>query len=73
MDVNKSFIFTFFAITILQTALLLLKLFKVIDWSWGWILAPLWIPYALFIIGITIIMGHVIIIDIKERKSSDNG
>lgn len=32
---------------------LVLKLAKVIDWSWWWILSPIWIPFALvFILGL---------------------
>jgi len=27
-----------------------LKLTHYIDWSWWWVLAPSWIPFALFII-----------------------
>ena len=27
-----------------------LKLGKVIDWSWWWVLSPLWIPIALIIL-----------------------
>lgn len=32
-----------------------LKLGKVIDWSWWWVLSPLWIPIALLIIVFGII------------------
>ena len=28
---------------------LVLKLCNVIDWSWWWVTAPLWIPVALFV------------------------
>jgi hypothetical protein len=32
---------------------LVLKLCKVIDWSWWWVTSPLWIPFAiLFIAGV---------------------
>jgi hypothetical protein len=27
---------------------LVLKLTEVIDWSWWWITAPLWLPFVLF-------------------------
>ena len=34
-----------------------LKLTDVIDWSWGWVLSPLWISFSLaLIIGIIIEM-----------------
>lgn len=34
---------------------LILKLTHVIDWSWWWITAPLWIPVSLSIIILVII------------------
>ena len=40
--------------TLLTVAFIVLKLCKVIDWSWLWVLAPLWIPIvlALVIVGV---------------------
>lgn len=38
---------------IVQAAFIGLKLFNVVDWSWFWVLYPLWI--ALFIFVVTII------------------
>lgn len=35
------------ALTILFVAL---KLCNVISWSWWWVLAPLWIPFALIVV-----------------------
>lgn len=29
-------------VSILQIVLIVLKLCAVIDWAWGWVLAPLW-------------------------------
>jgi len=34
----------------LTLAFIILKLVAVITWSWGWILAPLWIPMGLSLI-----------------------
>ena len=42
--------------TILLVVFIVLKLCKVIDWSWWWILSPLWIPIAI-VISILIIIG----------------
>lgn len=36
--------------TLLQTAFIVLKLCKVIDWSWWWVLSPIWIGIALVIV-----------------------
>lgn len=33
-----------------------LKLGKVIDWSWWWVLSPLWFPFALFL-GVFLFVG----------------
>ena len=35
--------------TVLFLIFLVLKLCDVIDWSWWWVTAPLWIPFALFV------------------------
>lgn len=39
---------------ILLWIFIVLKLTNLIDWSWVWILAPLWIPACLVIVGIII-------------------
>ena len=36
--------------SLLQITFIVLKLCKVIDWSWWWVLAPTWIPIALVLI-----------------------
>lgn len=38
--------------TLLTIAFIVLKLRNVISWSWWWILAPLWIPTAIVILGL---------------------
>jgi hypothetical protein len=37
---------------ILGIVFIVLKLCKVIDWSWWWVTCPFWGPAALFIIGV---------------------
>lgn len=39
---------------LLGVAFVILKLCKVINWSWVWVLAPFWIPLALSLIIIII-------------------
>ena len=46
------------ALTILFTAL---KLTHVIDWSWWWVLSPIWIPVAV-VLGIIAIIAIVMLI-----------
>lgn len=40
---------------------LVLKLTKVIDWSWWWITAPLWGPLAT-LVGLTILLGLIVFV-----------
>ena len=47
---------------LLQVAFIVLKLCKVIDWSWWWVLAPTWGVFALLVV-VAIIS---IIIALKE-------
>ena len=36
--------------SLLALAFIVLKLCRVIDWSWIWILAPIWIPVAFVLV-----------------------
>ena len=36
---------------VLLIVFIVLKLIGVINWGWGWVLAPLWIPVVIVIIG----------------------
>jgi hypothetical protein len=40
---------TFFY-AMLGTAFIILKITNIIAWSWFWVLAPLWIPMALWLL-----------------------
>ena len=44
-------------IELVQIVLFVLKLCRVIHWSWLWVLAPSWIPMALYAVAILIIVG----------------
>ena len=48
---------------LLQIVFIVLKLCKVIDWSWWWVLAPTWISF-----GLVAIMVLIVIIAKKVRK-----
>lgn len=39
---------------VLQIVFIVLKLCKVITWSWFWVLSPIWIPIALWLLGLII-------------------
>ena len=36
--------------TVVGIVFVILKLTKLIDWSWWWVLAPFWIPVALVLV-----------------------
>lgn len=59
---------------LLTIAFIVLKLTNVINWSWWWVLSPLWITYAfviLFILIVIIILPFLMSKPFKNRK--DNG
>lgn len=41
---------------LLTIVFIVLKLTKVISWSWWWITAPLWIPIAISVIVVIIVL-----------------
>lgn len=43
--------------TILFLIFLTLKLMGYIAWSWWWVTAPLWIPFAVFITAFLFLIG----------------
>ena len=56
------------ASSLLGIAFIILKLCKVIDWSWWWVLAPFWIPLAIFIL---FVVGWISAYTIITRKNKD--
>lgn len=52
-----------FIIAILATVFITLKLANVIAWPWIWVLAPIWIPLAIFIVFIILLVLMVKSID----------
>ena len=46
--------------SLLAIAFIVLKLTHYINWSWWWVLSPLWIPVALVILGFPVfVLIHV--------------
>lgn len=43
-----------------------LKLTNYIDWSWWWVLAPLWMPLTIVVIGLAIFIGVLIAKEIRK-------
>ena len=48
---------------LLTIAFIVLKLCGIIDWSWVWVLAPLWIAWAITLLTIGIIYLIAFIVD----------
>lgn len=56
---------------LLTIAFIVLKLTGVIDWSWVWVLAPLWIPWSIFfVIGfvILLIVGVIKLFEGEDKR-----
>ena len=53
-------------VSVLTLVFVVLKLTELIDWSWVWVLSPIWIPSLLWAISFTIILigGRI-----KRKKS----
>ena len=49
---------------VLQIVFIVLKLCKVITWSWLWVLSPTWIPIALWLLGLLIF----VIVELIRRR-----
>jgi uncharacterized protein (DUF983 family) len=52
--------------TVLFLIFLVLKLTKVIDWSWLWVTSPLWIPLGIVLIILAII-GLVLLLSLVSK------
>ena len=50
---------------LLAIAFVILKLTKVISWSWWWVLAPVWMP---FLLGIIVLAVSIFFIPSEGRK-----
>lgn len=55
---------------LLGIAFIVLKLTDVIAWSWLWVLAPFWIPWAI-VLGFLLIVGVVLLILRLTESESD--
>ena len=53
---------------LLTIAFIVLKLTKVIDWSWWWVLSPIWISAAIVVFIIAIAIVAAFISDHRKKK-----
>lgn len=54
--------------TILGIIFIILKLCKVINWSWWWVTAPFWIEACIGLLVLVLIGIIMLVIKIKERN-----
>ena len=54
--------------SVLFIVFLVLKLTNVIDWSWWWVTAPLWIPIGLAVMIFIVTALVIIVKEIKRKK-----
>lgn len=52
---------------LLGVAFVVLKLLGTIDWPWLWVLAPFWIPLALFVIVLIVMLGALVVAAVMEK------
>ena len=53
---------------LLTIAFVVLKLCHVIDWSWWWVLSPIWISLGLAVLILAGVFAYAIISDRKPTK-----
>lgn len=58
---------------LLTIAFIVLKLTGVIDWSWLWVLAPIWIPTIIAVIVLVIFLVIVIYAAVTSYLPTKNG
>lgn len=52
--------------TLLTVAFVVLKLCKVIDWSWWWVLSPIWIQLSIVLL---VAICYIVYLVIQEYRS----
>lgn len=53
---------------LLAIVFIVLKLTKVITWSWLWVLAPIWIPIGISLLYLVLMFIWAVIEDITKKK-----
>jgi len=54
--------------TLLTIAFIVLKLCKVIDWSWWWVMAPAWLPAGMGLICLVCYAIYLLITSAKRKR-----
>lgn len=54
--------------SLLAVAFIILKLCGVIQWSWVWVLSPIWIPFALFLLFAVVALLTTVVAYVVVKK-----
>jgi hypothetical protein len=54
--------------TLLAVAFVVLKLTGYIDWSWWWVLSPLWIPLVIVLVIVFVFVAISAVVEIRGRS-----
>lgn len=68
MSKGTSVVATFPVLSMLGVAFVVLKLCKVIDWSWAWVLAPFWSGPVLLLLLVLGYVAFAVLLPILTRK-----
>jgi hypothetical protein len=52
---------------LLTIVFIILKLIGKIDWSWWWVLSPIWISGGLFVVILLLLLGGMIWMEFKGK------
>ena len=52
---------------LLTIVFIILKLIGEIDWSWWWVLSPIWISGGLFVVILLLLLGGMIWMEFKGK------
>lgn len=72
MEFDKPTVCAILIIGISQIVLIFLKLLNIVNWSWLWILAPLWMPYLAILFAGSLLIVYLLMYRIKERLNKEN-
>lgn len=55
---------------LLAVAFIVLKLTHVIDWSWWWVLSPIWIPVSIGVAILGALFAWALVVTRNERRQN---
>ena len=62
MDYKRNTRVSTLAMAVILVVFVVLKLCRVTDWPWFWVLSPLWVSGVLLVIALLLVLGLAIIL-----------